>query len=159
MKHLCHLEIKTIKTTELFFSPNYSLGCASARDPWCYSFSKISLEQHMSKLVNFYNKCALEGIIQTDSSNISWSRGLIDDCMKQKKHKYDPICIRKSLYRPFVKQHYYFNRSFNGMVYRMASLFPNPQLKNLRAFPPFAFLLESPCLLGKKRSRLASFWP
>ena len=122
---------KNNKDNRTIFSPNYSLGCASARDPWCYSFSKISLEQHMSKLVNFYNKCALEGIIQTDSSNISWSRGLIDDCMKQKKHKYDPICIRKSLYRPFVKQHYYFNRSFNGMVYRMASLFPNPQLKNL----------------------------
>lgn len=122
---------KNNKDNRTIFSPNYSLGCASARDPWCYSFSKISLEQHMSKLVNFYNKCALEGIIQTDSSNISWSRGLIDDCMKQRKHKYDPICIRKSLYRPFVKQHYYFNRSFNGMVYRMASLFPNPQLKNL----------------------------
>ena len=122
---------KNNKDSGTIFSPNYSLGCASARDPWCYSFSKISLEQHMSKLVNFYNKCALEGTIQTDSSKISWSRGLIDDCMKQKKHKYDPICIRKSLYRPFVKQHYYFNRSFNGMVYRMASLFPSPQLKNL----------------------------
>lgn len=36
-----------------------------------------------------------------------------------------------AIYRPFVKQHYYFDRAFNDMVYQIPHLFPSPQSRNL----------------------------
>ena len=35
------------------------------------------------------------------------------------------------LYRPFYKQHVYFARELNDMVYQLPKIFPNPSLENL----------------------------
>ena len=118
-------EVKTI------FVPFYSRGCASARDAWCYNFSKLELGHNISSMIDFYNKQVRTGVSQSDPSKISWSRGLMNDFLKKKIHKFEYNAIRLACYRPFTKQHYYFDRNFNDMLYQMGKLFPDPQSKNL----------------------------
>ena len=122
---------KADKSEKTIFNPCYSCGVKTSRDPWAYSFSKCSLEYNMSSMIDFYNKQVRTGVSQSDPSKISWSRGLMNDFLKKKIHKFEYNAIRLACYRPFTKQHYYFDRNFNDMLYQMGKLFPDPQSKNL----------------------------
>ena len=122
---------KADKSEKTIFNPCYSCGVKTSRDPWAYSFSKCSLEQNMSSMIDFYNMQVSTGVSQSDPSKISWSRGLMADFLKKKIHKFEYNAIRLACYRPFTKQHYYFDRNFNDMLYQMGKLFPDPQSKNL----------------------------
>ena len=122
---------KADKSEKTIFNPYYSCGVKTSRDPWAYSFSKCSLEYNMSSMIDFYNKQVRTGVSQSDPSKISWSRGLMNDFLKKKIHKFEYNAIRLACYRPFTKQHYYFDRNFNDMLYQMGKLFPDPQSKNL----------------------------
>ncbi len=127
------------------FVPFYSRGVASARDVWVYNFSKPELERNISSMIDFYNEnvCIFENAkkenpsakpnqyIRLTSSRISWNRGLKNDYEKLKHHLYRPETLRIAMYRPFVKEHYYFDKNFNDMVYQIPRLFPTPQSKNL----------------------------
>lgn len=131
--------------TKTVFTPNYSCGVKSNRDVWVYNFSKDELDQNISSMIDFYNKNVLlfekakkdnpaakpDQYIKYESSKISWNRGLKNDYEKLKKHSYKPETLRIAMYRPFVKQHYYFDKNFNDMVYQIPRLFPTPQSKNL----------------------------
>jgi len=132
-------DIKTV------FTANYSCGVKSNRDTWVYNFSRSELEKNITSMIDFYNEnvsilenakkldTAVKGdkFIRYNSSRISWNRGLKNDYEKLKKHDYKPETLRVAMYRPFVKQHYYFDRNFNDMVYQIPRLFPTPQSKNL----------------------------
>ena len=136
---------KDDKSTKTVFVPYYSRGCASARDAWVYNYSRQALERNMASMIGFYNSnvdtllsvrkespgCSGEAVIQLDPTKISWTRGLRNDFEKCRKHPFQPECIRMAIYRPFVKQHYYFDRAFNDMVYQIPRLFPTPQSRNL----------------------------
>ena len=74
---------------------------------------------------------APDEIIKLDPTKISWTRGLRHDFERLKKHPYRSECLRIATYRPFVKMHYYFDRNFNVMIYKIPRLFPTPQTKNL----------------------------
>ncbi|WLF85077.1 type ISP restriction/modification enzyme [Moraxella sp. ZY210820] len=135
---------KKDKNSVVIFN-NYSRGLATARDAWCYNYSKKSLIHNMSSMINFYNfqlsqyliqkenneKIELDDIIDYDSSKISWNRSLKNDFARGKNHKFDNSSIRIGLYRPFSKTNVYFNRSFNDMIYQLPKLFPNDQSENL----------------------------
>ena len=53
---------------------------------------------------------------------------MILNCFKQ--HKYEASNEVIGLYRPFSKQHVYFSKYFNDMVYQMPSIFPDASTKN-----------------------------
>jgi predicted helicase len=133
------------KTLALFIT--YSLGVTTNRDAWAYNFSYTNLAANMGRMIAFYNDqralyekvmkrnsgkpLAVEDVIDTDSTKISWTRSLKADVRKMKTHEFDEACIVTGLYRPFTKQRLYFNRSFNEMIYLMPKLFPQPGFENL----------------------------
>ncbi len=132
---------KKDKSAKTIFE-NYSRGLATARDSWCYNFSKTNLDFNMKRMIAFYHdelarfqkedvKPRVDDFINTDSAKISWNRGLKNDFTKQKKLPFKELCVTQSLYRPFTKQWAYFDKDYNDMVYQMPKLFPKSNTENL----------------------------
>ena len=111
---------------ETFFTMS-SNGIVTNRDSWVYSYSKANLEKNMRETIDFYNKEVekilntrkkdknrdIEGIIDTNPKNISWSADLKKRANSYKFDKFNINDIAISLYRPFTKQYLYFNRFWN----------------------------------------------
>jgi predicted helicase len=132
--------------TALVLFENYSNGVNTSRDAWVYNFSKKSLNSNIQRMINFYNlevdrwKASIGGLnkeqqnienfISTDAKKISWSRSLKNNLSKMIKHTYDESRIRTSLYRPFTKQHLYFDKYLNEMVLQIPRIFPQNGLSN-----------------------------
>lgn len=121
---------------------NYSGGLKTQRDAWCYNSSSETLENNIEKTVDFYNaelerykaldsskKVVTDKFINTDPKKISWTRALKWDLEKKKLLKYSENIVQ-AVYRPFTKQHLYFDRRLNEMVYQMPQIFPNNALEN-----------------------------
>lgn len=133
-------ENKNNKNT--FFAPFYSNGLKTQRDAWCYNFSAEKLAENMQKTISFYqseverwkksdNNIPIDDFIEYDSKKISWTRALKWDLEKAKSYSYDASKIVIGCYRPFNKQHLFFDRGFNEMVYQQPKLFPTENHKNL----------------------------
>lgn len=124
---------------------SYSLGVVTNRDPWAYNFSAVDLANNMRRMIGFYNeqvtayakaktkseKLEIEDFIDTDAKKISWTRSLKNELRKSSHHDFHVSDVTPSLYRPYCKQHLYFNRRFNEMVYQMPKIFPEVGLGNL----------------------------
>lgn len=126
---------------------NYSRGAETARDAWCYNFSKLSLSQNMQKTISFYNSEAmryrgaceglnkaefpsLDDFVSTDSTKISWTSGLKTAAEKCAQYEFRNDCIKESVYRPFVRQWTYFSSEFTHRVGQMPRIFPNRERAN-----------------------------
>ena len=136
---------KDNNTKQSFFVSLYSRGLATARDAWCYNSNKRVLSTNMKTLSEFYNiqreafhrkrkmdaGINIEAVIDYDSTKITWNRGLKQDLERNKAIEYDKDKIVIGLYRPFYKQHIYFARELNDMIYQLPKIFPSPSLENL----------------------------
>jgi predicted helicase len=127
----------------------FSLGVVTNRDAWCYNFSRHGLAENMTQMIEFFNSesrrfakahkgatkqekdAALDGFIKTDTTRISWTRGLKQQLVKGKTYEFDPTCIVKSTYRPFLTQWLYFHRDLNEMVLQMPKFFPDARSPNV----------------------------
>jgi len=120
---------------EVFFEPMYSNGVKTNRDAWCYNYSSNNLSNNISKSISFYNnQCdrVHQGFEYVyDSSSFSWDRQQRSDVIKNKKYKFNPSNIRKSLYRPFCRSYLYFARNLNNCVYQIPQIFPTDNHENL----------------------------
>ena len=128
---------------------NFSLGVATNRDAWCYNTSKSEVTANMTRMIDFYNSAAarfaqafhglskkareakVDGFIDTDPTQISWTRALKQELVKDRRFAFEEKCLTRSLYRPFTKQWLYFNRRFNEMVLQMPRIFPDAIAENL----------------------------
>jgi len=126
----------------------YSNGVKTQRDAWCYNPSKKSALANMTRMIAFYNAEAqrfsrtfgeiskknrdekVDDFIDTDPTQISWTRALKQDLVRGRRFEFEPQCLTPSLYRPFTKQWLYFNRRFNEMVYLMPRIFPDATVEN-----------------------------
>lgn len=153
-----------------FFCDSYSNGLTTSRDIWCYNSSKSSLINNIKISIEFYNnevdriqsilknnpKEKIIDLIKYDATKFSWDRAQKEkDCPKGKKYSYEEKSVYLSMYRPFNKQHCYFNRNLNNCVYQLPQLFPTNKLKNLLicisgigSFKGFSVLITNymPCL-------------
>lgn len=127
---------------------NFSLGVSTNRDAWCYNPSKNLLAGNMSRMISFYNsetsrftqafndldkkakEAKVDGFIDTDPSQISWTRALKQELVKDRKFAFEVKCLTPSLYRPYTKQWLYFNRRFNEMLSQMSRIFPEASAEN-----------------------------
>lgn len=114
---------------------NYSRGLATARDAWAYNYSQKALTINMRAMIDEYNSAVTDSEqgrkVTNDPTRISWNRGLRGDLDKRRRHAYRPGRIYTSTYRPFTKQHVYFDRPLNDMVYQLPQIYPTPDSKNL----------------------------
>ena len=127
---------------------NFSLGVATNRDTWCYNASKVSVTFNMGRMIAFYNaelkrfntchagldkkarEVKVDGFIDTDPTQISWTRSLKQELAKDRSFAFEPDCLTPSIYRPFTKQWLYFNRQLNEMVLQMPRIFPTARAEN-----------------------------
>jgi len=128
---------------------NFSLGVATARDAWCFNFSKKAVSENIGRMISSYRaeldrfdftfgnldrkqrSNLVDAFIDLDATKISWTRALKQELTKSGRIEFDPESVVPSLYRPFTKQWMYFNKRLNDMVYQIPRIFPNPQLENL----------------------------
>ncbi|WP_458115985.1 type ISP restriction/modification enzyme [Arthrobacter sp. D2-10] len=116
----------------------YSLGLSTSRDAWCYNYSEAIVEANVRRMIDVYNKQvdrieagdAQSDDVESDPRLINWSRGLRKDLSLRKRHSFNPTGKRIATYRPFSKQHVYFDRSLNETVLLMPSMFPTPYHQN-----------------------------
>ncbi|MDK4311740.1 DEAD/DEAH box helicase [Corynebacterium accolens] len=134
-------------SSEKFFS-QFSAGVKTSRDSWCYNFDPRKLFNNVSETASYYNATvdlAQEILWENksiefedlkshlDKTKFSWDRTNRRQVLQGKKIRIEKSKIRKSLYRPFVKQICYFdtNRQLNNDTYQLPSIFPSPAHKNI----------------------------
>lgn len=113
----------------------YSGGLKTNRDAWCYNFSREAVETGMRRLVDTYESDRAAGRTSETATRggrlISWNRSLLADLDRGRPRHFYVERIRPGSYRPFTRQHVYFDRALNDMVYRLNDLFPTPQHDNI----------------------------
>ncbi len=134
-------------------------GVASGRDPWVYNFSPDALRRSVQKCIDTYNadlkrfnvrfreafKQCTKGVksadlykqlndkeITTDKTKIAWTQNLKMQLIKGKKlDDFSQEKISVSLYRPFNKQYFYYERELSWSFYLMKKIFPDKDAQNV----------------------------
>ena len=120
---------KKDKTGQTAFEPNYSLGLSSNRDSWVYGFSRNELAAKMNRTIDFYNgNIGYEPIY--DATKISWTVALKQDLAKGVRAEYLVDAMASAAYRPFCKQHLYFDAQWIERTLQIPRLFPTSKHKN-----------------------------
>ncbi|GAA9653697.1 hypothetical protein HpHCM45_11260 [Helicobacter pylori] len=148
---------KTLKNDSIF--DINSLGVLSGRDSWVYNFSQKILTQSVQKCIDTYNadlkrfnarfreafKQRTKGVkkadlykhlndreITTDKTKIAWVQNLKTQLIKGKKlNDFSQEKISVSLYRPFNKQYFYYERELAWSFYLMKKIFPDKDAQNV----------------------------
>lgn len=108
----------------------FSLGVVSNRDEWVYDFSNKFLLAKINYFYEIYEKTRkkIGGKDFYDhelDQSIKWTRDLKKDLKRNKKLSVNNHDFTKSLFRPFVKEYYYFNSDINEMLYKMPEIYPH----------------------------------
>ena len=144
-----HIVLGDKKGDALKLFDNFSLGVVTNRDAWAYNASKSAVESNMRSMIGFYNgevrrlnrdypgldkkgrEAVLDGFINNDPQQISWTHNVKQDFARNKALDYEPESLIQSVYRPFTKQWLYYSRTFNERVYQMPRIFPRAGVENL----------------------------
>ncbi len=127
---------------------NFSQGISTARDAWCYNYSKVALLQNTDAMVHFYERerarlseqdlrgrrltsSEITRFVNNDPAKISWSTDLKKDLAKNKRLSLEDGRIAESQYRPFICQNLFHSRSMNERVCRIPKIFPHEWADNL----------------------------
>ncbi|GAA7117337.1 hypothetical protein HpCHN46_12060 [Helicobacter pylori] len=149
---------KKLKIFNTIFDLNFN-GVATNRDPWVYNFSKDALMQNVQKCIDTYNadlerfnahfrqafKQRTKGVksdklykqlndkeITTDKTKIAWVQNLKTQLIKGKKlDDFSQEKISVSLYRPFNKQYFYYERELAWSFCSMKKIFPDKDAQNV----------------------------
>ncbi|GAA9377781.1 hypothetical protein TH0757_07420 [Helicobacter pylori] len=136
-----------------------SMGVTTGRDPWVYNFSQKILTQSVQKCIDTYNadlerfnvhfreafKQRTKGVkkadlykhlndreITTDKTKIAWVQNLKTQLIKGKKlDDFSQEKISVSLYRPFNKQYFYYERELAWSFLSMKKIFPDKNAQNV----------------------------
>ncbi|GAA8068374.1 hypothetical protein JP0576_11110 [Helicobacter pylori] len=148
---------KTLQNDSIF--DINSGGVVSGRDPWVYNFSPNALMQSVQNCIDTYNadlkrfnevfreafKQRAKGVkadklhkhlndkeITTDKTKIAWVQNLKTQLIKGKKlDDFSQEKISVSLYRPFNKQYFYYERELAWSFYSMKKIFPDKGARNV----------------------------
>ncbi len=142
---------KSDETWSAYFI-NYSLGVGTNRDAWVFNYSRKALAKNVEETIGFYNKQVqafkahqsvlprvnaverlkqVEEFIDNDPKQISWSSSLIPNVGRGVLGIFSDWKITPALYRPYCKQHLYYDGLMNHRVGQMPNIFPSGSVKNL----------------------------
>ncbi len=126
----------------------HTLGLPTNRDAWAYSSSEAGVAANMSRMVENYNHqvqlvdvaVAKQGarsakdvaavVIDRDPAKISWDSTLEADLARRRFATFSRDRIRVAAYRPFFKQHVYFDAQFNASTLQLPSAYPDAATPN-----------------------------
>ncbi|GHP64232.1 hypothetical protein JP0046_11400 [Helicobacter pylori] len=152
------IPLKRDKNSKSVFDIN-SNGVVSGRVPWVYNFSPDALRCSVQKCIDTYNadlkrfnarfreafKQRAQGVksadlykqlndseITTDKTKIAWVQNLKMQLIKGKKlDDFSQEKISVSLYRPFNKQYFYYERELSWSFCLMKKIFPDKDAQNV----------------------------
>jgi predicted helicase len=146
----------------------YSNGVKTNSDAYVYSFRRDALIQRAQAMVSDYRNHlarylmekrskSIESILHVNEQVLKWIRNTKRTLQRGQDVQFDETKIRLSLYRPFAKQHYYFERAFNEDIYQFPRIFPTPEterenrvicVSGVGSSKPFMALMTNfiPCL-------------
>jgi len=127
--------------THSFFN-TYSLGIATAKDAFLYNYNKERLILSVESMIDFYNNQRIKFHIQNefehakdfvlfDNKKINWNDMFLDRLEKDIKFDFNKDSICMSLYRPFTKQFFCYDKQLIQRTYQQTKLFPTAILYNL----------------------------
>ncbi len=120
-------EVKAGRSEEAVFKI-FSRGVATQRDEWVYDFSKDDLIEKVKYLVDGYMEQLTQGT--TREFDIKWDRETTKYLEREISKTFEKSQIVDGLYRPYVKQYFYFDKHFNGMTYQIFHIFPDKNTDN-----------------------------
>ncbi len=117
---------------------NFSNGVKTNSDNYVYNFDLKKLESNSKYMVENYNSehfrwlsngkpLELDNFLHVDEKILKWIRHTKRCLSRGEKAEFTNVKIRKSIYRPFCKQVYYFERIFNEDLYQNPKIFPTPE--------------------------------
>jgi len=123
----------------------YSQGVKTHRDKWAYNSSRVELAKNMKRHIEH---CSRQDLSNPDMNPkmAQWSEDLKAK-LKRSKPPFAESSIRKALYKPFFKQHLYFDLVYNGAVYKIPIVFPRRDSNNLVICVPYKFTGEFSALI------------
>ena len=138
------LEKKKDLKVQSFFSI-YSSGVITNRESWAFNSSLRSLKRNVFNSLNFYNqermryldfifsgqKTKPQLFVVSSPTKIKWDTSLYTLIENNAELKVDNSCFVQSMYRPYFKQHLYFNKDYNWSRYLQPLLFPTSQYSNI----------------------------
>ena len=124
----------------------HSLGVATHRDVWVYNSSRKELSRNMKRHIDYYNRQDPNDP-KIDPRWAKWSEDLSIARKRLGKQKFDAEKIRIAQYRPFFRQHMYFDNVFNSATYRIQSFFPENHSENIAICVPYKFTGEFSALV------------
>ena len=135
------------RQTTVFASYAYAL--LTSRDAWVYNFSRPAVAAKVRETIDFFNaevgryaehfraQAAGESAIEVgefvdrDPQRISWSSSLLPKVAAGERLRFRSDRLVVGTYRPFSKQHLYFDRNLNHRVGLLPTMFPTPAQSNI----------------------------
>jgi len=113
----------------------YSLGICSNNDSFMYNSNKSTLIKVVNQMVTEYKNSyllwlaknqldELDKFLKIDETKLKWIRRTKRSLLRGIKIDYNFNKIRFSLYRPYFKQFYYFERYFCEEIYQQKKILP-----------------------------------
>lgn len=121
-------DVKSGKSQEAVFKL-FSSGIKTQRDEWVYGFSQDALVEKVKYLIEVYQQ-TFKDENYSGRMTIKWDAELTRYLERKIYKSFDEEKIFRSLYRPYVKQFFYFDQHFNGRTYQWFSIFSQLELEN-----------------------------
>ncbi|MFM7367870.1 MAG: type ISP restriction/modification enzyme, partial [Sphaerospermopsis kisseleviana] len=110
-------DVKAGKAEEAVFKL-FSRGIVTQRDEWVYDLSEEYLADKMRFFVEVYQNQFNKKENEALSQQIKWDDDLKSYFKRGIEKTFEIKNIKLSLYRPFYKQYFYFDKHFNGRTYQ-----------------------------------------
>ena len=117
-------------------SPLFTLasnGLSTGRDAWVFSSSDTTLKERVPRMVAFFNDqvevAALGHEVDRDPAQFSWDLTMEPLLNRRVRLSVNEAGHRTAAYRPFFKQHLYFDQRLNGSRYQLPRVFPLPETR------------------------------
>ena len=120
----------------------YCNGAGSGRDVWVYDFSQEKLGLRINAMADVYNRSVdalsidkddealLKELTKPQPKQIKWDTYLVNQLKRGRKATFDHKSVQIASYRPYIKHHLYFSRSFNKGLGRLPTFFPASYVDN-----------------------------
>ncbi|WP_091512076.1 type ISP restriction/modification enzyme [Flexibacter flexilis] len=140
---LCDKNVKAGKGGEAVFKL-FSSGIKSQRDEWVYDFNKENLSHKMQFFADTYTQ-TLANPHNPQKMAIKWDADLESYLNRKIAKQFEPAQMVRSLYRPFSKMWFYFDKHFNGRTYQWFNIY-NAAEQSIIAVPGIGSPKEFYCI-------------
>lgn len=103
-----------------------SNGTKTNRDNWVYGYSRSQTGRRVDEMIAYYNKAVDSGQVPSpaDPKKFAWTDSARSALTSRRTFMFADHHLRQATYRPFQRQHLYFDRNVIERTYQLSNLFP-----------------------------------